>query len=110
MKLILAAIALALTSPGIYDVCKAVQARRNADAQAIYDREQLQLAAEKKRTEEQTAIAVAARAERAERARISPPANPTSQPPRRTWSYMPQTGRWVEHNSDVTAMRSLGGG
>lgn len=30
--------------------------------------------------------------------------------PRRTWSYMPQTGRWVEHDSDVTAMRSIGGG
>ncbi len=107
MKLIIALVALALISPGIYDVCKAVQQRRNADAQAIYDREQLQLAAEKKRTEEQTAIAAA---KREERARISPPSNPTQRPSSRTWSYMPQTGHWVEHDSSVSAMRSLGGG
>lgn len=30
--------------------------------------------------------------------------------PRRTWTFMPQTGRWVEHDSNVTAMQSLGGG
>lgn len=29
---------------------------------------------------------------------------------RRTWTYMPQTGRYVEHDSSVSAMQSLGGG
>lgn len=50
--------------------------------------------------------------------RPTPPTQPTadSSPqkpvtkPGRTWTYMPQTGRWVEHDSNVSAMRSIGGG
>ncbi len=52
MKLIIAAIALALVAPGIYDLTKRVQSRRNADAQAIYDAQQNKAAEEKKRATE----------------------------------------------------------
>lgn len=36
---------------------------------------------------------------------------PAPQPPtRRQWSYHPGLGRYIEHDSDVSAMRSIGGG
>ena len=39
---------------------------------------------------------------------VIPPRHPAR--PGRTWTYMPQLDRWIEHDSDVSAMRSIGGG
>lgn len=60
MKLIIAAIALALVAPGIYDLSKRVQSRCNADAQALYDAQQTKASEEKKRAAEKAAEKVAA--------------------------------------------------
>jgi hypothetical protein len=100
MKTIIFLIALALVSPGLYDIGKAVQARRNADAQAAYDAERIKLADSRKQATEQAAKVAAA--EKLERYRKAPS-------PATTWTYDQGTQRWVEHQRGVSVRQSRGG-
>lgn len=101
MKTLIAFIAIALLSPGLYEIGKAVQVRRNADAQARYDAQQLRLADEKKRTDEQ-ATAIGAAQEKAA-------TDYRSRNPDMTWTYDNSTQRWVEHQRGVSVRQSRGG-
>lgn len=83
MKTIAICLTICLVSYLAFTEYRRVEERKIAAAQAIAT----QLAAERERANAHTA-----------------PAN------ERAWSYMPQTGRWVEHDRSVSAMQSVGGG
>ncbi len=94
MKKLIALIALGLISPGLYDIGKAVQVRRTADAQA-------RAAVEQGRIEAATKI-TSARAQQAA-------ADYQAQNPKMIWSYDQGTQRWVQHQQGVSVRQSRGG-